>query len=74
MTEPETPKDKPSTGATILLALGLLWMALSGLCTARIALPMLFSDYAFLGWIGLTVGALSFGIGWLIWRAGKGKR
>ncbi len=64
--------------ATVLIVLGILWMTLTGLCTAAVFVSSLFQGDP-LGLLGaiptlLLIGAICIGPGWLIWMGGKALR
>jgi hypothetical protein len=79
MSDPvETRSGARTFFATALIVIGLLWMALTGLCTASVAISTLLQGDP-LGFLGavpvlLVIGALCIGPGWLIWLAGKALR
>lgn len=76
MNEPAQSSTK-SFFATVLIVIGILWMSLTGLCTALVAISSILGDPA--GLLGaiptlLIIGALCIGPGWLIWKGGKALR
>lgn len=63
--------------ASVLIVIGLLWMALTGLCTAMVTISSLLSDPA--GLFGaiptmLIIAVICIGPGWLIWMGGRSLR
>lgn len=74
-------EHQPSAAAllgTIMMIIGVLWMTLSGLCSALVLVAAVFNGapVGVLQWIGIVtiVGGLSLLIGALIWRGGKALR
>lgn len=62
--------------ATLAVVIGLLWMTLSGLCTTILVVSILTngSGAFLLGVWTVAIGGFFFGMGWLIWSLGRGKR
>lgn len=76
MNDPAEPSSR-SFLATALIVIGLLWMTLTGLCTALVGVSSIVGDPRnFLGVIPslIFVAVLCVGPGWLIWKAGKAMR
>jgi hypothetical protein len=63
--------------AAVLIVIGILWMTLTGLCTAFVAVSSILGDPA--GLLGaipalLVIAVICIGPGWLIWMGGKALR
>lgn len=76
MNEPSGPaKGSRAFFATILIVVGILWMALTGLCTAGVLISSIVENPSFemLRVIPLiaVIGAICIGPGWAIWMAGR---
>jgi hypothetical protein len=61
--------------ATALIVFGIVWMALTGLCTASVLVSSLIGNLSWEWFASLPVlaiiGVICIGPGWLIWTAGK---
>ena len=77
MNEPTQPSTR-SFFASALIIIGLLWMALTGLCTAGVMVSALFQGDP-IGLLNsipfmLIIAVICIGPGWLIWVGGKALR
>jgi hypothetical protein len=74
MTEPDAqaPASR-SFIATALIVLGLIWMTLTGLCTAVFMIPAIFTSGEGVAVIpsALFIAVICIGPGFLIWQAGR---
>ena len=73
------PSEARRVFGLILIVLGLLWSALSGLCTVFglfITASMAFGPHGNLSalLLALAPGSVSILIGWLVWRGGRALR
>ncbi len=70
------PSEARRVFGLILIVLGILWMALSGLCTAVglfFTVPASFGQYGNASFMFLAIvpGGISIAIGWAVWLGGR---
>lgn len=72
--EPPKPPEKPRPWMTLLAMTGILWMFLSGICSAAFVLPMIFNPYAWSSlFIILPIAFVCLAPGLMMWMAGRRK-